>query len=244
MSEEDRDLTGITLAIPDKPDVERDSVAAEWERLGGQVIRLGAFWSPPEELAEADVRLYGNDTFCLVVAQKLNVNVISARDEMVAEIGQEWTRRSIEIRELSEANELFYPCFVKPVTPKQFRAAVYESKDALEEECKGLDTSEGIMVSNIVSIESEARCFILDGKVLDGSVYEGDGNAAESAEFVQSFCDAHELPKTCVIDAGYVTSEGWAILEFNSSWGAGLNGCYAAKVLPAIEAASGTKGGE
>jgi hypothetical protein len=38
---------------------------------------------------------------------------------------------------------------------------------------------------------------------------------------------------------GFVADRGWAVIEFNAAWGAGLNGCNAAKVLPAILAASG-----
>jgi hypothetical protein len=40
-------LTGLTLLISDKPDVERDAVATVWEASGGQVIRVGRFWDPP-----------------------------------------------------------------------------------------------------------------------------------------------------------------------------------------------------
>ncbi len=39
-------------------------------------------------------------------------------------------------------------------------------------------------------------------------------------------------------DVGLIKGEGWAFIEANSSWGAGLNGCEAAKVLPAILAAT------
>jgi hypothetical protein len=38
---------GLTLLLPDKPDVERDALADVWERLEGSVMRLGRFWDPP-----------------------------------------------------------------------------------------------------------------------------------------------------------------------------------------------------
>ena len=42
------------------------------------------------------------------------------------------------------------------------------------------------------------------------------------------------LPKTFVIDIGYNTDLDWFIIEFNSSWGAGLNNCNPKKVIDAI----------
>jgi hypothetical protein len=47
------------------------------------------------------------------------------------------------------------------------------------------------------------------------------------------------LPRSVVIDVGYIDNQGWAVVEFNAAWGAGLNGCSPEKVLPAIVAASG-----
>jgi hypothetical protein len=33
------------------------------------------------------------------------------------------------------------------------------------------------------------------------------------------------IPATCVVDIGYIAQRGWAIIEANAVWGAGLNGC-------------------
>jgi hypothetical protein len=46
------------------------------------------------------------------------------------------------------------------------------------------------------------------------------------------------LPRTVVLDIG-LQERGWSVIEFNGTWGAGLNGCDPEKVLPAILAASG-----
>jgi hypothetical protein len=39
------------------------------------------------------------------------------------------------------------------------------------------------------------------------------------------------------LDVGW-TERGWVVIEANDAWGAGLNGCDAGAVLPAIEAAN------
>jgi hypothetical protein len=47
-----------------------------------------------------------------------------------------------------------------------------------------------------------------------------------------------ELPRAVVVDVGLIAGRGWAVIEFNAAWGAGLNGCDPEKVLPAILEAS------
>lgn len=72
----------LILIIPEKPDPERDSIAQVWKNNGGQVIRLGRFWDPPK-LENKNVRLYGNNSFCLILAQKLQLNLISPPDDFL-----------------------------------------------------------------------------------------------------------------------------------------------------------------
>ncbi len=46
------------------------------------------------------------------------------------------------------------------------------------------------------------------------------------------------LPSALVADVGFVAGRTWAVIEFSAAWGAGLNGCEAEKVFPAIMRAS------
>ncbi len=55
------------LLIPDKPDIERDSVANTWIDNGGMVLRIGKFWERPD-INSKRISIYGNDTFSLVLA--------------------------------------------------------------------------------------------------------------------------------------------------------------------------------
>ena len=58
--------------------------------------------------------------------------------------------------------------------------------------------------------------------------------------FLNSFLKHHsiDLPETYVIDLGYNKTDGWFVIEFNASWGAGLNGCSPNNVINAIRAAT------
>jgi hypothetical protein len=95
------------------------------------------------------------------------------------------------------------------------------------------------MISEVMRFNAEVRCFILDNKVLDAAVYEGAADREEAIGFATELTRALALPGAVVLDIGMVPGKGWAVVEFNAAWGAGLNGCNAERVLPAILAASG-----
>lgn len=79
---------------------------------------------------------------------------------------------------------------------------------------------------------------MLDGQVLSCAVYEGEGDAAEAARFLARCARDLPVPETCVLDAAYVVDRGWALLEANAAWGAGLNGCDPAAAALCIDAAA------
>lgn len=94
-------------------------------------------------------------------------------------------------------------------------------------------------VAETVTLTAEVRSFVLDGTVLDAAVYEGSAAVADAIAFIGEVVKAIKLPRAVVVDVGLVSGRGWAVVEFNAAWGAGLNGCDARKVLPAVLAASG-----
>ncbi|MBS0630975.1 MAG: ATP-grasp domain-containing protein [Verrucomicrobia bacterium] len=228
---------GLNLLIPDKPDQERDALAAEFALLGGTVHRLARFWDPPP-LPPETIRVYGPDSFCLVLQQKLGLSLYSPDDDMLMRVPPALLRRDVFTDTLAGAKNRTWPAFIKPVVPKQFRGALYASAAALAEECRGLSPDTGVLVSEIVRFTSEVRCFVLHDAVLDAAVYEGRAELPEAIQFATAVAQTIELPHSVVIDVGHIAGRGWGVVEFNAAWGAGLNGCDPKKVLPAILAAS------
>lgn len=228
---------GLNLLISEKPDVERDALAEAFSVAGGTVHRLGRFWEPPQ-LDPASVRVYGADTFCLVLQQKLGFQLCSPADNLLLQIPSQFLRRQLAQRTLGEALQSL-PAFVKPVTPKQFRGAVYTSPADLAAECQGLPESTPVFVAERVMLTAEVRSFVLDGQILDAAAYEGTASLPDAHVFIADLLQAMPLPRAVVVDVGYIADRGWAVIEFNAAWGAGLNGCSATKVLPAVLAASG-----
>ncbi len=229
----------LTLIIPEKPDVERDAVADVWLKEGGSVLRLGKFWDPPE-LDRLSVRVYGNDTFCLVLKEKLGFNLVSPADDFLLSIDFEWVKRDLNIIPFSDIDKIDFPVFIKPLIPKLFRASVYNSKADLLDECKGISGDTDIIVSGIIDILAEARAFVLDGIVLSCSIYEGDASVDEARLFAQSFldCCGDVLPVSCVVDVGKIGNGDWVVVEANAAWGAGLNGCDAGEAARCLERAT------
>ena len=234
--------TGLNLLISDKPDVERDSVAKAFARYGGAVHRIARFWEPPA-LDPRSVRVYGADSFCLVLQQKLGFSLCSPDDELLLQVPSASLKRQIKRQSLGDVAAIAFPSFVKPVVPKQFRGAVYQSSDELTDGCRGLSSETAIFVSEPVTFAAEARTFVWEGQVLDSAVYEGGEKAVDAETFVTALTRAMSLPRTVVVDVGFIDGRGWGVIEFNAAWGAGLNGCDPDKVLPAIVAASGPQSG-
>jgi hypothetical protein len=231
--------TGLNLLISDKADDERDAVAVAFSRGGGTVHRLIKFWEPPA-LDPATVRVYGADSFCLVLQQKLGFGLCSPADDLILRVPPEFLQRKLSRQTLAEALQSL-PAFVKPITPKQFRGAVYHVAAELAAECRGLPLATSVLVSEPVNLTTEVRSFVLDDHVLDAAAYAGDANGTEATAFIDQLVRTITLPASVVVDVGLIAGRGWVVVEFNAAWGAGLNGCDASKVLPAIVAASRPK---
>ncbi len=229
-----------TLLIPAKSDEERDRVAQAWEAAGGRVRRVQKFWVKPDLADNEAVAIYGNDTFAQVLAQVLGLKLLSPDDALIGRISKEWTKRTVLQRDLAELVESDFPLFVKPVIPKQFAAAVYQSLSELQAATLDLPGKEAVLTSEKVEISAESRFFVLDGEGQASAIYEGEGDLAEAELLVSAFAQAHasDLPRTYVVDLAFNPDLGWFMLEFNSAWGAGLNGCDPQKVLQCVAAAT------
>lgn len=222
---------GLVLVVPDGADVERDAVAAAWRSLGGEVVRLARFWEPPP-LEPARVRLYGGYTFCLVVAHTLGLTLVSPDDAMLVKVPRSLLRREVRVTTLEAAMRGAFPCFAKPLAPKAFTAQVYASPEQLAHETRGMEPEAPVIVSEIVTLDAEARAFVVDGEVAAVATYEGVEACPEEA--VRAVMGAAEVPEACVLDFGLVRGRGWAFLEANAAWGSGLNGCDALAVVPCL----------
>jgi hypothetical protein len=137
---------------------------------------------------------------------------------------------------------LVRPAFVKPADGRKgFEGKVYGSPAALPDAPSG-DTP--VLVCEPVEWEVEYRCHVLDGEVVAISPYLRDGDLAltgdgrwdapwdaEAREYAGVLLDEVPLPPAIVVDIGLIKGQGWAVVEANAAWGAGVYGCDPQAVL-------------
>lgn len=241
-------LSGKVLLVPERRDSERDAVAEHWRSAGGRVVRLGRFWDPPP-LPETGLRPYGNDTFCLVLAQKLDLRELSPPDDLLIHLDAAVLGRRVALTTLDALDELpagfAWPVFAKSAAPKLFTAGVYANASVVREVARDLPSDTGVLLSTVVDIDAEVRSFVLDGRVLSAAAYEGElapGELEAAVALTEAIAAHPRVPRSCVLDLGRVRegperSARWVMVEANAAWGAGLNGCAPEAAARCIEAA-------
>lgn len=243
-----------TLILP--PRHTEDTVALWRAALasGWSTERLASFRAELSVgLAPSDCAIYGEPFFASTIAAKLGISLLTPPDDWLTSLPFEFLNRRVRHMSLGEARLQKLPAFIKPADEKCFSAAVYTSVDDLPVPGE-LDDSVPCLVSDPVVWESEFRCFVLDGHVVTASVYSRFGKLAQSAdgdwiaddgeiaqvisltERVAGF-SGNVLPRSVVIDVGWISGAGWSIVEANAAWGSGIYGCDPGDVLRAVAAA-------
>jgi hypothetical protein len=211
-------------------------------RLGWNVRRL-ATWRVPEELLGVEEPvLYLEALFAPVLAEQLGLRLLEPPVDWLPRLPEEHRKRCIELTLLGEARKRQEPAFIKPPNDKSFPAGVYTGADLPPE----FEDEMPVLVAEMLQWEKEFRCFILDREPRTLSIYLRDGELqsendfaappeeeVEALEFVRSvLADPRvDLPRATVLDVGVIAGRGWAVVEQNAAWGAGLYGCDPEAVL-------------
>lgn len=229
------------LLLPEKADPEISRVMEVCEQKCIPVKRLGKYWIKDEELTGKPIAVYGNQVFCMVLAQVYNLTYISPDDILITRLNIQWTKRTLRQTTIRQLKPGDFPVFIKSVIPKIFMAGVFSKLTHFKNASRGIDESEEIMVSTIIDdLQAEARAWVMNGIIKDIALYQGDADLTGAIDFLHTFLlhNKHLLPEVVVIDLAYSSANGWCILEFNACWGAGLNNCKAEKVIDCIIAAT------
>ncbi len=218
-------------------------------RLGWRVERLQS-WRIPEHLAGvAEPVLYVEALFGPALAEEMGVRLLEPPDDWLVRLPAEYRLREIRLTTLDEARASTASAFVKPPGDKSFPARVYTGAELPDH----LAGDMPVLVSEVVDWESEFRCFVLDRELRAFSIYARDGELQEENDFACTDAEAAELtafvtrlladarvdlPRAVVIDAGRVAGRGWACVELNGAWGAGIYGCDPEAALGVIRHAT------
>jgi hypothetical protein len=219
-------------------------------QLGWHVERLGG-WDVPERLLERKLIFSGEFGYMPVVAHKLARALLDAPPDWLLTLSWDYCQRTIEWKTLADAHKLARPAFVKHATSKPFIAGVYASGADLLQVSQSLPDATPVLVAEPVHWEIEFRFFVLERRVMTASSYwHGDrstrltdgsweawpeeSNAAQ--DFLQTLLadPAVQIPPAIVIDIGKIRGRGWAVIEANAAWAAGIYGCDPLRVLSVL----------
>jgi len=121
--------------------------------------------------------------------------------------------------------------------------------------CRELPDDLPVLVAEPVQWEIEFRGFVLERRLVALSPYLRAGQLVEDEEghwiatdeeeqaarayYAELLADPDlDLAPAIVVDVGRIARRGWAIIETNGAWGAGLYGCDPAAVLPVLKRAT------
>jgi len=141
--------------------------------------------------------------------------------------------------------------FIRPCEDtKSFSGTVMEWEEFYEwqpkvvginEDLSPLQADTMVMMSPLKTIYTESRFFVVDGKVITGSIYKV-GNTVRSSDIIdddlwnytQSMVDIWQPARAFVLDVA-LTPDGFKIIEVNNLNSAGYYKCDIQKIVLAIE---------
>ncbi len=198
-----------------------------------------------------EIIYYGGSDVALAAAARFRLALIEPPLDLLAQIPRAYRQRSVEFARFADLHRLKAPAFVKPADPlhKAFDAGIYAAARDIRAP-KGIAPPTPVLVAEPVEWLAEYRCFIRDGQMVATSPYLsfgrpvwkpfGEGKQAQASPHVLAFCERFlakpgvELPPAFVVDVGLIDGRGWAVVEFNPAWCAGVLGADPAKVLPVL----------
>ncbi len=216
--------------------------AAGWSVLGCDVDAI------PSDVP--DPAVYVTTDIAVAAADALDVALLEPPLDLLARVPDRFLRRQVEAATFGDLDRLAGRTFVKPADPldKWFDAGLYS--DLRDIYTRGRSRPDApVLLSEPVEWSLEYRYFVLEGKAVAGSPYIAYGRpawrwrAGQSPDMptaglpvVEGVCAAMggELPPAFVIDVGRIDDRGWAVVEFNPVWSAGLLASDARAVLPAL----------
>lgn len=218
-------------------------------RQGWSIERLPD-WRVPAHLRALDEPVfYGEALFAPSLGGELGLRLDNPPEDWLPNLPREYRLREIALSTLGAQRQRAEPAFVKPPNDKSFPASVYAGAELPQ----GYDDDMPVLVAEIVRWRCELRCFVLDRELRTWSLYARDGESARASGFASSAEEDAQavaflqrmlddprvpLPRACVVDVGHIEGRGWACVEQNAAWGAGLYACDAQRALEVIRHAS------
>ena len=224
----------------------RACITSTWD-----VVRING-WHVPS-LPANDVAVYGEPLFAQHVAQTLHLQLVEPALDWLPRLPARWRGRDVRLTTLAEARNSLDRAFIKPADQKCFDARVHSSGAELPSPGP-LPEDLPVLVQEVAEWTIEFRCFVVERKVAAVSAYWRDGQLAMSEDGMRIASDAElnetgrfcetvladqsvSVPEAAVLDVGVIRNQGWAVIECNAAFAAGIYGCDPVAVLPVLRRA-------
>lgn len=139
------------------------------------------------------------------------------------------SNRDCKIMTLDEAHELAKTkkIFIKPLDIKLFTGLVLDG--CIYSCLTGIPLDTEVMVYDVFDspIESEWRCYIYKGEIVDARNYSGDFKRSPNYNYIENFVleeNKDTFPIAYTIDIGELSSGYSVVIEFNDMWAIGNYG--------------------
>jgi hypothetical protein len=220
--------------------------AVDWSVLAGDVDSIPALVPDPA--------VYVTTERAVATANALNLALLEPPLDLLTRVPDRFLRRQVEAATFGDLDRLQGRTFVKPADPldKWFDAGLYSDVRAIRTLGR-MRADAPVLLSEPVEWSVELRYFVLHGRAVAGSPYISYGRAVWTGKdaamptaglpVVEGVCAAmsDELPPALVIDVGRIDDRGWAVVEFNPVWSAGLLNADSSDVLPVLLRATRTR---
>lgn len=218
-----------------------------WETVRIEGASVPDWFEPGQELA-----LFYTAPHAFDIAEQVSRMLLGCDPAWITRLPEEFLLRRVRLMTLGEALGVGEPQFIKHSVSKAFPAMVYDSASLAEATAKLLP---GALVHVVepVDWEVEYRCFVLEGQVTAISPYRrhdriredhvGDMGAPPAEQeaalrFANSVLGSSAYPAAFVLDVGIISGRGWAVVEVNECWAAGIYSCNPGQVLRTLLRAS------
>ncbi len=149
----------------------------------------------------------------------------------VADIRSDWTKEVLFVKSIKE--KVLTGMILEPEK---------EDRDNWTIDYSHLDGTEKLISAPYYKIDAEWRFFLVDGKVITGSMYRRDGTRCRNYPVPKEVWDiADEKAKgwlpypTVVMDIALTRNHGYKIIEFNSINASGVYSSDLSKLIDALE---------
>ncbi len=213
---------------------------------------VSVFEENPKAAIREDIVFYGGTDLALAAAWQHGLCLLETPFDLLARLPRSLLHRTVEYGTFGELQRLKAPTFIKPADPfrKAFDPGVYSSSHDIRA-ARPIPSDTPVLLAEPVEWLIEYRCFVLEGKLAAWSPYVNFGRPIwrpfdelreklERPATLVALCDrvvqeAGALPPTFVVDVGMIEDRGWAVVEFNPAWCAGVLGADPHRVLEVLK---------